>query len=57
MKCGEVFDLMIGMNWCILIKNEFGKVITTINPFCLICHQAKWAFEKKCYTYRQTGKV
>lgn len=32
MKCGEVIDLMIGMNWCILIKNECGKVITTINP-------------------------
>lgn len=46
MKCGEVIDLMIGMNWCILIKNECGKVITTINPFHMICPHVKRAFEK-----------
>lgn len=46
MKCGEVTDLMVGMNWCILIKNECEKVITTINPFRMMEKQAKWAFEK-----------
>lgn len=46
MKCGEAINFMIGINWCILIKNEYGKVITLINPFRMMTNTAKWAFEK-----------
>lgn len=56
MKCGEVISLMVGMNRCILIKNECGKVITTFNPFCMMTNRAKWAFTKEVRYIRANKK-
>lgn len=55
MKCGEVISLMVGMNRCI-IKNECGKVITTVNPFCMMTNRAKWAFTKEVRYIRANKK-
>ncbi len=56
MKCGEVISLMVGVNRCILIKNECGEVITSINPFCLMTNRAKWAFKKNVRYIRANKK-